>query len=157
MPKLSDLDREIMRRAPNGSAWRLAPLFRVSVAYVRKIQNGTRGLPGLNGLGMRPELLKSRAGLDKWRTTQHERVEATYRRGLECIEKNEALSVAIEKIDASFGLFKGAVTLKPRMPTTASRPPVAAVPTVPSKTGLLYDKRPASFPRFYPRRVKSRG
>jgi hypothetical protein len=126
MAKLSNRDKEIIRRAPAGSAGRLAALFNISPAYVKKIRHGSRGLRGQNGLGMRPWLLRARDLLEKWRATQHERIEGAYRRALECIDKDEAVRITLEPIGrdealslvpgkpGSLALFKGALARKPR-------------------------------------------
>jgi len=58
MAKLDDWAKEMIRRAPADPVvvYRLAALFGVSRSYVKKIRDGSRGLPGQNGLGMRPHL-----------------------------------------------------------------------------------------------------
>lgn len=74
MPRrLCEIDREIIRRAPEGVAFILAERFGVSVHYVEKIRNGARGLPLPNGLGARPHLLRTRKELEKWHDLAHTR------------------------------------------------------------------------------------
>jgi hypothetical protein len=137
MAKLSDMDREIIRRAPVGSAPRLAALFGVSLSYVEKVRSGTRGFPGPCGLGMRPWVLRSAALLQQWRTQQLERIEKAYQRAVEALDRDEALTLAPGE-PGTLMLFRGALALKPRVPppvVLTSGRPAAAQP------GLLYDRR----------------
>ena len=147
--KLSDLDKEIIRRAPGGfgSIARLAALFEVSRGCIEKIRSGERGLPGQNGLGSRPWVIRSRELVETWRTRQLARVEAAYRRALERIDSDQPITLeptteeALSRLPGAPGslvLFKGALALKPQAPP----PPAPTARPIPARrVGLMYDRR----------------
>lgn len=147
---LDDWQKEMIRRAPEGfeSVYRLAAMFGVSRSCINRIRNGTRGLPGKNGLGMRPWELRERELLETWRAREHARVEASYRRGSECIDKDQPISLEVEPTDeealsrlpgkpGTLVLFKGRLALIPYVPPPAPTAPVPAKTTA----GLFYDRR----------------
>lgn len=109
--RLDNIDRELIRRAPDGLgvAIRLADLFGLSLSGVHRIRSGSRGLPCRNGLGSRPEQLKTRELVERWHARQLAQTESQYRRALEAIEANEALPDPcvpyLEQVRA--GLFDG--------------------------------------------------
>jgi hypothetical protein len=150
MLQLDDMDNEIIRRAPKGAVYRLAALFHVSPRQIKRIRSGDRGLPLQSGLGARPHLLRTQNALDKWRTHQHAQTEAKYRRGQECIDRDEPVSITLTREEkmalmpcapGELGVFEGALVIKPRTPPPA--PPAALRASVPAKSqsGLFYDRR----------------
>jgi hypothetical protein len=150
MAKLDDWQKEVIRRAPTEPVvvHRLAALFDVTRSCVKKIRNGSRGLPGPNGSGMRTGLRRTRNALEKWRTIQHERIEAAYRRALEKIDRDEAVSVALPPLSRDEALslmpdkpgvvlLDGALAIKPAAPPPAPTVPMPAK----SQAGVFYDRR----------------
>jgi hypothetical protein len=142
-----DLDKEIIRRAPKGSVHRLAALFEVSAACIKRIRNGSRGLPGQNGLGMRPWEIHTRDLIETWRTRQLARIEAAYQRALASVDNDEPITLEPETTEeavsrlpdapGSVVLFRGALVRKPPAPPIAPSVPMQAK----SKGGLFYDRR----------------
>jgi hypothetical protein len=107
MRRLCEIDREIIRRAPEGSTYILAQRFGVSVYYIEKIRRGSRGLPLPNGLGARPHLLRSKAALEKWHARALAQVERQYQQAVECIERDEAIVLANANTAGPEGIFAG--------------------------------------------------
>jgi hypothetical protein len=91
--RLDDLDRELIRRAPDGVAahLRLMELFGLSYSAVTRIRNGTRGFPMQRGLACRPWELRSLKMVDRWYVRETGRVEARRKRALEAIAANEVV------------------------------------------------------------------
>lgn len=136
--RLDDIDRELIRRAPDGLgvAIRLADLFGLSLSGVNRISSGSRGLPCRNGLGSRPEQLKTRELVERWHARQLAQTESQYRRALEAIEANEALpDPHIPYLDqVAAGLFDGVGKGRPR---SIKPPAVVEHSSLEGKDGLL--------------------
>jgi hypothetical protein len=150
--KLDDWTKEMIRRAPGGfgSIARLAALFDVSRGCIEKIRSGERGMPGQNGLGSRPWVIRSRELVETWRTRQLARIEVGYRRALDCVDNDQPITLepeptteeALSRLPGNPGslvLFRGALTIKPK-PDAPTAAPMAPTPAK-SERGVFYDRR----------------
>ena len=106
MAKLCEMERQIIRNSPPGSAWVLAQRFGVSWRYVLQLQAGKRGLPVGNGLGARPWKLRKREHAQEWHRRRVAQADAALARALKEIGEGEPFTPTPDEIDRS-GLFKG--------------------------------------------------
>jgi hypothetical protein len=134
--RLDDIDRELIRRAPEGLAahFKLMKVFGLSFSGVTRIRNGSRGLGLQNGLGSRPWQLHSRELVERWRVRQLERVEAAYRRAVEAIENNLPIPLEGTVSAPTEHLFAGI--------GTGGRPAVAQMKQPSDGEGWLRERRP---------------
>jgi hypothetical protein len=147
MLQLDDMDNEIIRRAPKGAVSRLATLFRRTPRHIKRIRSGACGLPLQNGLGARPHVLRELDLIEQWYERYLAKGAAMRRRALECVAKDEPISLEVEPTDeealsrlgkpGTLALFKNRLALIPYVPPPAPTAPVPAKTTA----GLFYDRR----------------
>jgi hypothetical protein len=132
---LDAFERELCRRLPAGeeAVTRLSLMLGCSTSTVRKHRAGARGLPGKNGLGSRPWLLKNQQLLDRWRARELQRVERTYQQASEQIADDQPITPPpSEDPEPDAQLFRG-IRMKPvHNPVTAKPAP---------DPFLLFDRR----------------
>lgn len=101
---------------------RTALLLGCSTSTVRKHRAGTRGLPGKNGLGSRPWLLKDQQLLDQWRERELQRVEQAYQRARQQIADDQPVTLLpAEDPEPDAHLFRG-IRMKPVHTPVTSKP-----------------------------------